>query len=79
MIELTPIEESVAFQEMAQQLTQKLSQKFMEKGQLIGQIRLIQRLLKRPQTPTESLALLGVEELEPILANLEADLERLEL
>jgi len=32
-----------------------------------------------PQTPTESLALLGVEELEPILANLEADLERLEL
>ena len=83
MIELTPIEESVAFQEMAQQLTQKLSQKFMEKGmekgQLIGQIRLIQRLLKRPQTPTGSLALLDVEELETMLTNLEADLERLEL
>jgi predicted transposase YdaD len=103
MIELTPIEESVAFQEMvqklsqklrrelsqklrqelsqklSQELSQKLRQEFLAKGQLIGQIRLIERLLKRPQTPKESLALLDVEELETMLANLETDLGRLEL
>jgi predicted transposase YdaD len=82
MIELTPIEESVAFKELAQELSQKYMEegmeKGMEKGQFIGQIQLIQRLLKRPQTPKESLALLGVEELEPMLANLEADLKHLE-
>jgi hypothetical protein len=56
-----------------------LCQEFLAKGQLIGQIRLIERLLKRPQTPKESLALLDVEELETMLANLETDLGRLEL
>ncbi len=98
MIELTPIEESVAFQELAQELSQKLHQElsqklhqelsqklyqelsqklrqeFLAKGQLIGQIRLIERLLKRPQTPNEPLAILDVEKLETMLTQLEAEL-----
>jgi predicted transposase YdaD len=68
MIQLTPLEESVAVQELVQQ--------GMEKGQLIGQIQLIQRLLKRPQTPKESLRGREVPELETLLADLEADLAR---
>ena len=87
MIELTPLEETVAVKQLIDQGLQKGLQKGMEKGmqkgmqkgQFIGQIQLIQRLLKRPQTPNESLALLDVEELETMLTNLEADLERLEL
>ncbi len=91
MIQLTPLEETVAGKQLIdlgmergmekgmQKGMEKGMQKGMEKGQLIGQIQLIQRLLKRPQTPNESLALLDVEELETMLANLEADLGRLEL
>ncbi len=51
----------------------------MTPGGLNGQIRLIRRLLKRPQTLDESLAVLDAEELETMLANLEADLGRLDL
>ena len=83
MIELTPLEETVAVKQLIQQGIdegkEKGMEEGMEKGQIIGQIRLIERLLKRPRTPNETLALLDVEELEPILANLEADLGRLEL
>ena len=83
MIELTPLEDTVAGKELIQQgIDQGIDQgmeKGMEKGQRIGQIRLIQRLLKRPQTPNESLSILDVEELETMLANLEADLRHLEL
>ena len=74
MIELTPIEESVAFQELRQELSQKLRQEFLAKGQLIGQIRLIERLLNHPQTPNETLTILDVEELGAMLAKLEAGL-----
>ena len=77
MIELTPLEETVAGKQLIQKGVDEGMEKGMEKGQIIGQIRLIQRLLKRPQTPDESLVILDVEELETILANLEADLGRL--
>ena len=70
MIELTPLEETVA----VKQLIDQGLQKGMEKGQYIGQIQLIQRLLKRPQTPNESLAILDVEELGAMLAKLETEL-----
>ncbi len=83
MIELTPLEETVAVKQLIDQGLQKGiekgMEKGMEKGQFIGQIQLIQRLLKRPQTPNESLAILDVEELKTMLTNLEADLGRLEL
>ncbi|MFP4584507.1 MAG: hypothetical protein ACLFN9_14150, partial [Desulfococcaceae bacterium] len=78
MIQLSPLEESVAVQELIQQGKEKGKEEGreegLEKGQLIGQIQLIQRLLKRPQTPKESLRLLGTEELETMLANLETEL-----
>ena len=79
MIELTPLEDTVAGKELIQQGINQGIDQGMEKGQRIGQIRLIQRLLKRPQTPNESLSILDVEELETMLANLEADLRHLEL
>ena len=66
MIQLTPLEETVAVKE--------LIQKSMEKGQLIGQIQLLQRLLKRQQTPDETLTGLGLKELQTMLAKLEAAL-----
>jgi predicted transposase YdaD len=75
MIELTPLEETVAVKQLIDQGVQEGMEKGMEKGQFIGQIQLIQRLLKRPQTPNESLAILDVEELRTLLTNLEADLE----
>ena len=86
MIQLTPLEETVAGKQLIDQGLQKGLEKGlerglekgMEKGQFIGQIQLIQRLLKRPQTPNESLAILDVGELEDMLANLEADLKHLE-
>lgn len=56
MIELTPLEDTVA--------GKALIQIGMEKGQLIGQIQLIQRLLKRPQSSDQTLSILTVEELE---------------
>jgi len=71
MIQLTPLEETVA--------GKQLIDMGMEKGHLIGQIQSIQRFLKRPRTPNETLARLDVEELGTVLANLEAELGRLEL
>ena len=86
MIELTPLEETVAVKQLIDQGLQKGMEKGIEKGmekgmakgmakgQFIGQIQLIQLLLKRPQTPTESLVVLDVEELRDMLAKLETEL-----
>jgi len=74
MIQLTPLEETVAGKQLIDMGVEKGVEKGMEKGRLIGQIQLIQRLLRRPKTPYETLAFLDVEELSPMLANLEADL-----
>ena len=70
MIQLTPLEETVAVKELIQETLEK----GMKKGQLIGQIQLLQRLLKRPQTPNKTLTGLGLKELQAMLAKLEADL-----
>jgi hypothetical protein len=77
MIELTPLEETVAGKQLIQQgmdigLEQGM-ETGLEKGQVIGQIQLIQRLLKRSPTPTQSLSHLDITELEATLAALEAD------
>jgi hypothetical protein len=78
MIELTPLEDTVAGKQLIQQGIdegmEKGMKKGMEKGQITGQIRLIERLLKRPQTPNESLAILDVEALGVMLAKLEGEL-----
>ncbi|MFW6240286.1 MAG: DUF2887 domain-containing protein [Thermodesulfobacteriota bacterium] len=88
MIELTPLEETVAGKQLIQQGMdqgmekglekglEKGMEKGMEKGQLIGQIQLIQRLLKRPRTPNESLNDLDSGELRAMLATLEGDLSK---
>jgi flagellar biosynthesis/type III secretory pathway protein FliH len=76
MIELTPLEETVAGKQLIQQGMERGMETGMEKGQLVGQIRLIQRLLKRPRTPDESLSALDPGELKSMLANLEADLAK---
>ena len=88
MIQLTPLEETVAVKELIRQSMEKGMEKGMErgmekgmetgmeKGRLIGQIQLIQRLLKRPRTPEASLRALDSGQLETMLANLEADLTR---
>lgn len=96
MIQLTPLEESLAVKELVQQGMEKGVEKGIEqglerglekglergleqgikKGQLIGQIQLIQRLLKSPQTSSESLAERPLEELRTTLANLEAELSK---
>lgn len=66
MIQLTPLEETVAVQE--------LMQESMEKGELVATIQMTQKWLKRPLTPKNKLYSLGVEDLKAILADLEAQL-----
>jgi hypothetical protein len=66
MIQLTPLEETVAVQE--------LMQESMEKGELVATIQMTQKWLKRPLTPKSTLYNLAVEELKSILADLEAQL-----
>jgi len=80
MIQLTPLEESVAVKELIQQGMERGMERGLErglkKGQMIGQIQLIQRLLKIPQTPDESLAQRPIEELKTMLTDLEAKLSK---
>jgi predicted transposase YdaD len=66
MIQLTPLEETVAVKE--------LMQESMEKGELVATIQMTQKWLKRPLTPKNKLYSLGVEDLKAILADLEAQL-----
>jgi predicted transposase YdaD len=76
MIQLTPLEESLAVKELVQQGVEKGVEQGMKKGQVIGQIQLIQRWLKRPQTPSEHLAERPMEELSEMLAGLEGELAK---
>ena len=70
MIQLTPLEETVAVKE----LIQKGVEQGIEKGELIGKIRMAQNVLKRPATPRKTLTDLSIQELESILQKLEAEL-----
>ena len=71
MIQLTPLEETVAVKE----LIQMGMEKGREEGELIGKIQMAQRFLKRPIMPKESLVEQGVESLRTLLEQLEAELE----
>ena len=64
MIQLTPLEETVAGKEL------------MEKGKEIGKIQLLQLLLKQPQSPENALEVLNIEALKAMLAGLEAELAK---
>lgn len=70
MIELTPIEESVA----DKQFIQMGVEKGMEIGELIGGIRMAQGFLPKPVAPREALAEEAPEALRAILDGLEAEL-----
>ncbi len=82
MVELTPLDKTVAGQELIQigfqegirQAMQAIEQG-MEIGEFIGGIRLAQRMLKRPVSPKQELAEKPVEELQDILHRLEAELD----
>jgi len=70
MIELTPIEESVA----DKQFIQMGVEKGMEIGELIGGIRMARGFLPKPVAPREALAEEAPEALRAILDGLEAEL-----
>ena len=76
MIQLTPLEESVAVKELIQQGLEKGLERGVKKGQMIGQIQLIQRILKMPQADEDFLVQRPVEELKTMLTNLEAKLSK---
>lgn len=66
MIQLTPLEETVAGQE--------LIQIGIKKGELIGKIHMVQRFLKRSLTPKKRLLQKNIKDLKMILKRLEAEL-----
>ncbi len=70
MIQLTPLEETVAGQELIQLGVEK----GIEKGELIGKIHMGQRFLKRSLTPKKSLLQKNAKDLKMILKQLEAEL-----
>jgi predicted transposase YdaD len=81
MLHLTPLEETVAGQELIQigkQEGRKEGRKEgINKGELIGEIRVTQKFLKRPVTPVEDLARKSLKTLKVMLQELEADLAKL--
>jgi len=71
MLQLTPLEETVA----VQQLMQESLEKGMEKGELIGEIRIAQRLLKRPLSSKDTLSRQSLAELQQLLRQLKDELD----
>ncbi len=88
MLQLTPIEKTVAGQELIMMgktvgLKEGIKEGIkegqkdgLEKGELIGEIRLAQRLLKRMVSDQEELAWKSLDELRTIFQQLEPELER---
>ncbi|MCP4110213.1 MAG: hypothetical protein GY749_32610, partial [Desulfobacteraceae bacterium] len=69
MLELTPLEETVASQE----LIRIGMEKGMDQGELIGEIRMAQRILKHPVSSKDALAQKNVEELKEMFQQIEAE------
>ena len=78
MLHLTPIEETVIGRELIEigekKGRQKGRQEGLSKGELIGEIRALQKVLKRSVTPLPLLARKGQKSLKALLAELEAAL-----
>jgi len=70
MIQLTPIDQTVAGQELIQ-MGVDIGE---ERGMLIGNIQLAQRFLKRRITPKEKLVLKSTDELGAMFKKLESKL-----
>ena len=77
MLHLTPLEETVAGQELIQISRKEGEKRGLNKGELIGEIRATQKFLKRPVTPVEELAQNDLKVLKAMLQELEADLAKL--
>ena len=83
MIQLTPLDKTVAGQELIQMGINEGILKGLEKGriegrtegELIGKIHLAQRLLKRRITPKKKLLEKSPEELRAVLKKLETELK----
>jgi len=88
MLHLTPIEKTVIGQELIQigkqegrqegiqEGRQEGEKRGLTKGELIGEIRAMQKVLKRPVSPTLTLARKSVKALKSMLREFEAELER---
>jgi len=82
MIQLTPLDKTVAGQELIQMGRKEGAQqgeligwkRGAQQGKIIGKIHLAQRLLKRPVTPKKKLLAQSPKELRAILKQLEAKL-----
>lgn len=82
MLQLTPIEESVIGQELIllgekkgrQEGMKAGEKKGLNKGELIGEIRLAQKVLNRPVTPIDTLARNSLKTLKQMRQALESDL-----
>ena len=82
MLHLTPIEDTQIGQELKELWTKEGQQKGekkglnkgLTKGELIGEIRATQKFLKRPVTPTNTLAQKSLKSLKSTLKELEAEL-----
>jgi len=74
MVQLIPLEETVAGKELIQMGEDKGIEKGLEKGELIGKIQMAQRFLKRPVTPKPVLKEESIESLQMILERLESEL-----
>lgn len=86
MIHISPLEDSVAVQEVVQREVAKHTRQKLEEGlvkglakgraegKLIGQIQQAQRLLHRPQTTEKKLLQQTPKELRVLLKQLEAEL-----
>ncbi|MCP4105114.1 MAG: hypothetical protein GY749_06200 [Desulfobacteraceae bacterium] len=70
MIQLTPLEETVAVQELIQMRVEE----GFEQGKLIGNIQLLQELLKRRRSSRATLAKKSIGELEVMFEKLKAQL-----
>ncbi len=71
MLQLTPLDQTVA----GKQLIQRSLAEGIEKGELIGEIHMAQRVLKRPQSAKEELIQMNLDALRDLLRQLEADLD----
>ncbi len=70
MIQLTPLDKTVAGQELILFGVKKGKEEGLKKGELIGEIRTLQRILKYSQSSTTELARKTLKELRALLKQL---------
>ncbi len=72
MLELTPLEETVAGKHLIAMGMEKGVQTGLQKGEIIGEIRTYQRILHIPETPREELTDMPLRERRNLLSDLKA-------